>query len=122
MASVNHQEAFANRLRSLRLAANLTIEKASEQGGLSPGFWGEVERNEKEPCLESLYSFALGLGVSVPTLFTFDGQAAQNDQRAELSTLLDLFGDDQLAFIHDVALLTFRRKLRGGAMTVPEQL
>jgi transcriptional regulator with XRE-family HTH domain len=113
MASVNHQEAFANRLRSLRLAANLTIEKASEQGGLSPGFWGEVERNEKEPCLESLYSFAQGLGITVPTLFTFDGQSPQDGKRAELAALLDLFSADQLAFIYDVALLTFRYRACG---------
>lgn len=110
MSSANHQEAFASRLRSLRLAANLTIEKASEQGGLSPGFWGEVERNEKEPCLESLYSLAQGLGITVPTLFTFEGQAAQDGKRAQLSALLDLFTADQLAFIHDIALLTFRYK------------
>ena len=110
MASVTHQEAFAGRLRSLRLAANLTIEKASEQGGLSPGFWGEVERNEKEPCLESLYSFAQGLGITVPTLLTFDSQAAQDGKRAELSALLDLFNADQLAFMHDIALLASRYK------------
>lgn len=113
MANGNRHEAFASRLRSLRLAANLTIEKASEQGGLSPGFWGEVERNEKEPCLESLYSFAQGLGITVPTLFTFDGQAAQDGKRAELSALLDLFTPDQLEFIREIALLTFRYKPQG---------
>jgi transcriptional regulator with XRE-family HTH domain len=108
MVNVNRQEIFANRVRSLRLAANLSIEKASELGGLSPGFWGEVERNVKEPCLESLYGFAQGLGVNVPTLLSFDDHDDQRGKRAELFALLDLFDVDQLEFIYSVALLTFR--------------
>ena len=113
MANVSHREAFANRLRSLRLAANLTIEKASEQGGLSPGFWGEVERNEKEPCLESLYGFAQGLGITVPALLTIDEQDSQREERAKTSALLDLFAPDQLDFIYNVAMLTFNYRTGG---------
>jgi transcriptional regulator with XRE-family HTH domain len=108
METVNHQEMFANRVRRLRLAANLSIERASELGGLSPGFWGEVERNVKEPCLESLYGFAHGLGISVSTLFSFDDPADQHARRSELFALLDLFDIRQLEFIHNVALLIFR--------------
>jgi transcriptional regulator with XRE-family HTH domain len=108
MGNVNHLELFANRVRSLRLAANLSIERASELGGLSPGFWGEVERNVKEPCLESLYGFAQGLGITVPTLLSFDDQADQHGKRAELFALLTLFDIDQLELIHNIALLAFR--------------
>src|SRR5262245_59231779 len=105
MAGTNHQEAFANRLRSLRLAADLSIEKVSERGGLSAGFWGEVERNEKEPCLESLYGFAHGLGITLPKLLTFDGQSIPDDKRRELAAMLDLFSPDQVSLIHEIALL-----------------
>jgi transcriptional regulator with XRE-family HTH domain len=108
MVNVNRQEMFANRVRNLRLAANLSIEKASELGGLSPGFWGEVERNVKEPCLESLYGFARGLGITVPVLLSFDNRDFQHDKRAELVALLDLFEADQLEFINNIALQTFR--------------
>jgi hypothetical protein len=46
----NYQERFANRVRSLRGAAGLSIEKASEEGGLSTNFWGSVERMVQEPA------------------------------------------------------------------------
>jgi len=112
MADANRLQLFANRVRSLRLAANLSIEKASELGGLSAGFWGEVERNVKEPCLESLYGFAKGLGITVPALLTYEVGDVQDDKRSKLSALLDLFSQDQLDFIHNVALLTFKCRLR----------
>lgn len=58
MGDLDHREAFANRLRSLRSAAGLSLEEASGRGGLSPNFWGSVERNEKEPCLDTICSLA----------------------------------------------------------------
>jgi len=112
---MDHLEAFANRVRTLRLAADLSIEKASELGGLSPGFWGDVERNLKEPCLESLYGFAQGLGTTVPILLTLNEQDPQGTQRAELAALLDLYTSDQLEFIHEIALVVSRYKPSRGS-------
>jgi transcriptional regulator with XRE-family HTH domain len=108
---MSHQEAFANRLRSLRVAADLSIERASELGDISPGFWGEVERNIKEPCLESLYGFAQGLGITVPILLTIDNQNSQDERRVRLTALLDLLSADQLEFMHKIALLASDYKL-----------
>ena len=64
MANLDHREAFANRLRGLRSTAGLSLEEASGRGGLSPNFWGSVERNEKEPCLDTICSLAKGLGIT----------------------------------------------------------
>jgi transcriptional regulator with XRE-family HTH domain len=111
MPSPGIQQLFANRVRQLRLAADLSIERASELGGLSSGFWGDVERNVKEPCLDSLYGFAQGLGISVPVLLTLDEKGAQNDKRAKLSTLLDLFNDEQLDLTHDIAMVIFSHRI-----------
>ena len=111
MANLNLQEAFANRVRSLRLAANLSIEKASELGGLSSGFWGDVERNVKEPCLESLYGFARGLGITIAKLFAFDEQKIDNERRVRLTSLLDVLDDSELDFVYDVAQIAARYRL-----------
>jgi transcriptional regulator with XRE-family HTH domain len=111
MANLNLQEAFANRVRSLRLAANLSIEKASELGGLSSGFWGEVERNVKEPCLESLYGFARGLGITVSRLLAFDEQKIDSESRTRLRSLLDVFDDGELDFVYDVAQIAAQYRL-----------
>ena len=112
---MNHQEAFAKRVRTLRLAAGLSIERASELGGLTPGFWGDVERNVKEPCLESLYGFAQGLDTTVPILLMLNEQVPENEKRAALAALLDLFKSDQLQFIYNIALLVFRYRHSGNS-------
>jgi transcriptional regulator with XRE-family HTH domain len=96
MADLNYRELFASRLRALRIAADLTIEQASERGGLSPNFWGTVERNEQEPCLDSIFGFAKGIGISVVTLLTFEKEAGKSQDRQELNDLLDLFTPNQL--------------------------
>ena len=92
----DYRERFANRLRSLREAAGLSIEKASEQGGLSTNFWGGVERVAQEPCLDSIFGFAKGLGISVRVLMTLEGDNAHDPEREELNALLDLFTPEQL--------------------------
>lgn len=89
MASIDQQR-FAERLRSLRLAAHLTIEQASELAGLTPGFWGEVERNVAEPCLGSLYAFAKAFKMTVPTLLTIDEGVGEREKRLKLIALIDL--------------------------------
>ena len=111
MTNVKLQEAFANRVRNLRLAADLSIERASELGGLSSGFWGEVERERYETCLESLYGFARGLGITVSRLLAFDEQEINSDKRARLMSLIDLFGDNEIDFSCDVAQITAQYRL-----------
>jgi transcriptional regulator with XRE-family HTH domain len=96
MASQTQQQKFADRLRSLRLAAELTIEQASELAGLSPGFWGEVERNVKEPCLNSLYGFASTFNMTVSTLLTSEEDPASSDECKQLVALIYLLEPDQL--------------------------
>jgi len=106
----DYREQFGNRVRSLREAADLTIERASEQGGLSPTFWGEVERAEKEPCLNTIFGFARGLGISGPTLITFERDHVQGEVRGELNNLLDLFTPDQIRLALDFSRLIYNYK------------
>ena len=99
MATVDHQLRFAERLHNLRLAAGLTIERASELAGLSPGFWGEVERNISEPCLNSLYGFARAFNISVSTLLSIDEtDDREPEYRGKLKAALDLCTRSQAEF------------------------
>jgi len=106
----DYRERFANRLRFLREAAELSIEKASEQGGLSTNFWGSVERMVQEPCLNSIFGFAKGLGISVRTLMTLEEESAQDQERKELNNLLDLLTPDQLHLSLQVSRLIYNYK------------
>lgn len=117
----DYRERFANRLRSLREAANLSIERASEQGGLSPTFWGSVERMVQEPCLNTIFGFAKGLGVPARTLLTFEEEAAHDQERKELNTLLDLFTREQLSLAVQVSRLIYNYK-SGGETARPGSL
>jgi transcriptional regulator with XRE-family HTH domain len=107
MADHNHQQKFADRLRSLRLAADLTIEQASERAGLSPGFWGEVERNAKEPCLNSLYGFAKAFDLTTATLFTFDEHKADSDEHEALLAQVHLLKPDQARLARQILQLIY---------------
>jgi transcriptional regulator with XRE-family HTH domain len=48
---------FGKRLRKIRRAARLTLEKAAEKAGLSAKFIGEIERGEKRPSFDAILSF-----------------------------------------------------------------
>jgi hypothetical protein len=96
----------------------LSLEKASEQGGLSTNFWGSVERVEKEPCLDSISGFAKGLGISVRTLMTLEGEDASDAQRRELNSVLDLFRPEQLTLVLNISKLIQAYKTH--APTFPE--
>jgi transcriptional regulator with XRE-family HTH domain len=110
MADVDYRESFANRLRSLRIAAGLSLEKASEQGGLSTNFWGSLERNEKEACLNTIFSLAKGLGITASVLMALEDKDKQPSDRRELDTLLDLLTPPQLQLAIQVSKLIYAYK------------
>ena len=105
MVGENHRELFADRLRSLRNVGGFSIEEASDRGEVSANFWGAVERNEQEPCLDIIMGFAKGLGVSAAVLFTFHEQRDQDETRRNLDTLLDLCSPKELQLLHQIANL-----------------
>jgi transcriptional regulator with XRE-family HTH domain len=113
-----NRERFAIRLRSLRETAGLSIERASEQGGLSPTFWGSVERMVQEPCLDTIFGFAKGLGIPVRTLLTFEEEDAHDQERQELNTLLDLFTREQLSLTVQISRSIYNYR-PGGEATHP---
>lgn len=108
MAGKNYREMFVERLRSLRIAGDLTIEQASDRGELSSNFWGAVERNEQEPCLDSIYGFAKGLRMTPAALLTFDDRRNENDLRQKLNDLLDLCSPPETQLVHQIATLIYR--------------
>jgi len=108
MASENHRELFADRLRSLRNAEGYSIEEASGRGEVSANFWGAVERNEQEPCLDIIMGFAKGLGVPAAVLFTFHEERGQDETRKNLDTLLDLCNPREVQLLDQIANLIFK--------------
>jgi transcriptional regulator with XRE-family HTH domain len=110
MADVDYRESFASRLRTLRITAGLSLEEASGRGGLSTNFWGNVERNEQEACLNTIFSLAKGLGISASVLIALDDKDKQPPDRRELNSLLDLLTPPQLQLAIQVSKLIYAYK------------
>ena len=108
MAIENHRALFADRLRTLRNVAGSSIEEASGRGEVSANFWGAVERNEQEPCLDIIMGFAKGLGISPAALFSFHGQEARSENRKNLDALLDLCSPQEVQLLHQIADLIYK--------------
>ena len=93
--SVDYLTIFATRVRRLRETAGLSIQAACDVGGISPNFWGKVERGEQEPCLLSIGGIAQGLGVSLQVLMTFEERPSDNTVRGQINDVLDLCNQAQ---------------------------
>jgi transcriptional regulator with XRE-family HTH domain len=106
MPDSDYRDLFARRLRALRDSLDLSIEEASERGGLSATFWGSVERVVQEPCLNSIFGFAKGLGITTGTLMTFDSEP-RSEERKELDTFLDFFSTQQLQLVLRISRLIY---------------
>ena len=89
-ACVNQRKLFAKRLHRLRKAANLSLDKAGEKGGLSGKYWGEVERSEKSPTLETVFKMAGALNVPIHALVQIEREEDESRiLRKRIESILD---------------------------------
>ena len=61
-------ERFAERLRNVRKAKNITQITLSEKAGIETTYLSDLENAKKEPCLRVLDMLATGLGVTLGDL------------------------------------------------------
>jgi transcriptional regulator with XRE-family HTH domain len=103
---VNQQKVFAKRLRRLRKAARLSLDKAGEKGGLSGKYWGEVERSEKSPTLEKLAAMARALEVPLYALVQFDREEDQEVVRKRIISIVEKANAQELKRFYSYLLDT----------------
>jgi transcriptional regulator with XRE-family HTH domain len=58
------------RVRELRKARDWTLEQAATQAGLARSTLSKIENGQMSPTYDGLKKLAVGLGISVPQLFT----------------------------------------------------
>lgn len=61
---------LGQRVRELRRARDWTLEQAASQAGLARSTLSKIENGQMSPTYEALKKLAVGLGISVPQLFT----------------------------------------------------
>jgi transcriptional regulator with XRE-family HTH domain len=87
---VDHRRLFAKRLRRLREAAQLSLDKAGEKGGLSGKYWGEVERGEKSPTHEMMLRMAKALNIPMEGLVRTEREESDEKLlRKRIDSILD---------------------------------
>lgn len=100
--------AFGERLRALRLSADLTQAALAERSGLDVSYVSQMERGLRDPSLSSIEALASGLGLSLSEFFDdSDDNATTNLARslaAELAPLDALTRRDAVDIV---------RRLRG---------
>lgn len=78
---------FGSHMRRLRTARKLTQEKLAERSELSVDAIRRIERGSFSPSLETLGKLAVGLNVSLKTLFQ-DFERERPDQVAQICDFL----------------------------------
>lgn len=76
-------EAFADKLKRLRKARGLSLQRLGDMTGVSPSYISRLERNEKQsPSFPILVGLARALKVDVLTLA--EGLVEQEDEVVDL--------------------------------------
>lgn len=69
---------IGKRIRNYRTQLKLSQEELAEKCSLHPTYIGQVERGEKNATIESISKIAVGLGVTLSTLFeNLEGTATE---------------------------------------------
>jgi len=100
---VKHRTLFAQRVRRLRKAAKLSLEKAAERGDITPNYWGDVERSKKVPSLDTIVAMAKGLDLPPSTLLFLEREEDPRDLKKRIDSLLSKSSPQQLELIHRIA-------------------
>ncbi len=100
---MKHRHLFAQRVRRLRKAAKLSLEKAAERGNITGNFWGDVERSKKVPSLDTIIAMAKGLGVPPSALLLIEREEEPRDLRKRMDALLSKCNPQQLELVHRIA-------------------
>ncbi|WP_291754729.1 helix-turn-helix domain-containing protein [Lysinibacillus sp. UBA5990] len=80
-------EAFADKLKRLRKARGLSLQRLGDMTGVSPSYISRLERNEKQsPSFPILVELARALKVDVLTLA--EGLVEQEDEVVDLYSLM----------------------------------
>ncbi len=98
----NTKALFGKRVRRLRKAENLSLEKAAERARLSGNYWGEVERGRKVPSLDTITSMARALGVPAHHLLLLEREEGEKALRGKLDSLLNKSKPQEIELIYRV--------------------
>jgi transcriptional regulator with XRE-family HTH domain len=69
------------RIRELRKARDMTLQKIAEASGLSVGYLSQIERNLATPSIKALHDIAQVLGVNISWFFPESDYGTEGERR-----------------------------------------
>ncbi|MCP4356624.1 MAG: cupin domain-containing protein [Chloroflexi bacterium] len=85
-SSATGTQSLGEKIRHYRKQNRLKLVELAEQCGISPSFLSQIERDQANPSVTTLYSLADGLHVSIAKFFT-DAEAANSvNQQVAVNT------------------------------------
>ena len=69
----------ADRIRHLRRQRDMSQEELALRAGINTVYFGQIERGQKCPTVDTLYKIASGLGVSLSDLLRFDAAVSDSE-------------------------------------------
>lgn len=76
---------LGERVRSLRLSQNLTLEEASKRTGLARSTLSKIENEQISPTFTAVSKLVHGLGIDLPQLFSQPSPGAQPSGRRDVT-------------------------------------
>ena len=96
------QKLLGNRIRSLRLKKELSLDKLGELAGLNGKYLGEVERGSSNISVVNLSKLAGVLEVPLQSLLTFGHERPRAELIQDLHQRIEKSNDTQLKTIYRV--------------------
>lgn len=72
-------QATADRIRHLRKQKDISQEELALRAGINTVYYGQIERGQKCPTVDTLYKIAVGLEIPLPDLLRFDTPASDSE-------------------------------------------
>lgn len=96
------QQQVANRLKAVRTARGLSLDKTAKATGVSKAMLGQIERGESSPTIATLWKIATGLECSYSSFFNEDAERLPHtasfpeDPQMQVDTLFPYASDSGL--------------------------
>jgi transcriptional regulator with XRE-family HTH domain len=97
------------RVRELRRERDWTLEQAASQAGLARSTLSKIENGQMSPTYDALKKLAVGLGISVPQLFT-PKATAQVNGRMSVTRVGEGTAQPTATYEHELLAETLSRK------------
>ena len=103
------QSRLASIIKNRRQEMKISQEHLADLIGKTPGFVGQVERQESLPSLETLSSIIKHLGIDANEIFT-DGSVAQNDC-SEICAMMQQMNGNKRKLLLEIARLLLKNDI-----------